>query len=72
MNVEEWLAEVPSIKEHFAKFGNRLPKGLSEELKGLEDRLEGVSNNSCSKPETRQQNAASWPQSIANDAAFSS
>ncbi len=42
VNVEEWLAEVPSIKEHFAKFGNRLPKGLSEELKGLEDRLKAA------------------------------
>jgi phosphoenolpyruvate carboxykinase (GTP) len=42
VNVEEWLAEVPSIKEHFAKLGNRLPKGLSEELKGLEDRLKAA------------------------------
>ena len=42
VNVNEWLAEVPSIKEHFAKFGNRLPKGLSEELKGLEDRLKAA------------------------------
>jgi len=39
VNVEEWLAEVPSIKEHFAKFGGRLPEGLNAEVKALEERL---------------------------------
>ncbi len=39
VNMEEWLAEVPSIKEHFAKFGTHLPEGLNDELKALEERL---------------------------------
>jgi hypothetical protein len=33
---------VPRIKEHFAKFGDRLPKGLSDELSGLEQRLKAA------------------------------
>jgi phosphoenolpyruvate carboxykinase (GTP) len=39
VDVEGWLAEVPRIKEHFAKFGDRLPKGLKDEVAGLEQRL---------------------------------
>ena len=27
VDIDGWLAEVPLIKEHFAKFGDRLPKG---------------------------------------------
>ena len=34
-----WKAEVPSMKEHFAKFGDRLPQGLQDELQALEKRL---------------------------------
>ena len=36
---EKWLAEVPAIREHFAKFGARLPQGLTDELNALEQRL---------------------------------
>jgi len=39
VDVEGWLAEVPLIREHFAKFGNRLPEGLSREVDELEERL---------------------------------
>jgi len=39
VDIEGWLAEVPLIKEHFAKFGDRLPKGLNLEVKALEERL---------------------------------
>jgi phosphoenolpyruvate carboxykinase (GTP) len=39
VDVDGWLAEVPSIKEHFAKFGSHLPEGLNSEVKALEDRL---------------------------------
>jgi phosphoenolpyruvate carboxykinase (GTP) len=39
VDVPGWLAEVPSIREHFAKFGDRLPKGMKEEVDGLEQRL---------------------------------
>jgi len=35
----EWLKEVESIKEHYAKFGDKLPKKLSDELAALEARL---------------------------------
>jgi phosphoenolpyruvate carboxykinase (GTP) len=38
-----WLAEVPLIKAHFAKFGARLPKGLHEEVAKLEARLKTAS-----------------------------
>ena len=36
---DEWLKEVESIKEHYTKFGDRLPKELREELAALEARL---------------------------------
>ncbi len=39
VDIQGWLEEVPRIKEHFAKFGDRLPKGLNDELAGLEQRL---------------------------------
>jgi phosphoenolpyruvate carboxykinase (GTP) len=34
-----WKAELPSIREHYATFGDRLPKQLAEELNALERRL---------------------------------
>jgi phosphoenolpyruvate carboxykinase (GTP) len=39
---EGWKAEIPSIREHFAKFGKELPSGLKEELDALEARLENA------------------------------
>lgn len=36
---EGWKAEIPSIKEHYATFGDKLPAGLNEELGELEKRL---------------------------------
>jgi phosphoenolpyruvate carboxykinase (GTP) len=36
----KWLAEIPAIREHFAKFGARLPPGLTDELDALEKRLQ--------------------------------
>ena len=39
VDVEGWLAEVPLIKEHFAKFGSHLPEGLNAEVQALEKRL---------------------------------
>ncbi len=42
VDIEGWLAEVPSIKEYFAKFGDRLPKGLHLEVKALEERLQAA------------------------------
>jgi len=39
VDIEEWKAEVPQIREYFALFGDRLPKGLHIELDALEQRL---------------------------------
>jgi phosphoenolpyruvate carboxykinase (GTP) len=39
-----WHAEIPSIMEHFARFGSRLPDGLSQEVRELEDRLRKAGN----------------------------
>jgi phosphoenolpyruvate carboxykinase (GTP) len=42
VDLEGWLAEVPLIKEHFAKFGDHLPKGLQDEVAALEQRLKSA------------------------------
>jgi phosphoenolpyruvate carboxykinase (GTP) len=39
VDAEGWKAELPLIKEHFAIFGDKLPKGLKDELAELEKRL---------------------------------
>ena len=39
VDAEEWLREIDSIREHYARFGERLPAALSEELAALEARL---------------------------------
>ena len=39
VNVKEWLNEIESIREHYERFGNTLPKALSDELAALEARL---------------------------------
>jgi phosphoenolpyruvate carboxykinase (GTP) len=36
---EGWKAEIPSIREHYATFGDKLPKQLADELSALEQRL---------------------------------
>jgi phosphoenolpyruvate carboxykinase (GTP) len=39
VDLDGWLAEVPLIREHFAKFGDHLPQGMKEEVDKLEERL---------------------------------
>jgi len=39
VDTEGWKAELPLIKEHFATFGAKMPKGLKDELAALEQRL---------------------------------
>ncbi len=39
VNNDEWKAEVALIEEHYARFGDHLPKELSAELDGLKLRL---------------------------------
>ncbi|HHY83776.1 MAG TPA: phosphoenolpyruvate carboxykinase (GTP) [Clostridiales bacterium] len=36
---EEWLKEVESIKEHYAKLGDKLPEEMKKQLEALEARL---------------------------------
>jgi phosphoenolpyruvate carboxykinase (GTP) len=36
---ELWQAQLPQVKEHFAKFGDDLPDALRRQLEALEDRL---------------------------------
>ena len=39
VNVDEWRAEVPSIRQHYAQFGDRLPAALHAQVDELEARL---------------------------------
>ncbi|HEX2274197.1 MAG TPA: phosphoenolpyruvate carboxykinase (GTP), partial [Acidimicrobiales bacterium] len=39
VDVEEWRQEIPSIEEHYAALGERLPDALRDELVTLEKRL---------------------------------
>jgi len=40
VDLDEWRAEVPSIRQHFAQFGERLPAALHAQLDELESRLD--------------------------------
>ncbi len=40
VDTEEWKKQIPLIREHLAKFGDRLPDGLKDEIDALEKRLE--------------------------------
>jgi len=42
VDIDGWLAEVPLIREHFAKFGKHLPEGLQREVDDLEKRLKAA------------------------------
>ena len=39
-DAEAWTRELPAIRAHYEKFGDRLPQGLRDELAALEKRLE--------------------------------
>ncbi|MGH9226805.1 MAG: phosphoenolpyruvate carboxykinase (GTP) [Acidimicrobiales bacterium] len=41
VDIEEWRREIPSIEEHYANLGERLPEALKDELMALEKRLSG-------------------------------
>ena len=36
---KEWLSQIPSFEEHYAKFGAKLPSRLADELQSLKHRL---------------------------------
>ncbi|MFB3814049.1 MAG: phosphoenolpyruvate carboxykinase (GTP) [Terriglobales bacterium] len=42
VDLDGWLAEVPLVREHFAKFGSHLPEGLKMEVDNLEKRLKAA------------------------------
>ena len=39
VNPDDWRAELPTMKEHFATFGDQLPSALLDELATLERNL---------------------------------
>ncbi|UDQ97981.1 phosphoenolpyruvate carboxykinase (GTP) [Lentisphaerota bacterium WC36G] len=41
LDIDGWKKEVEDIKEHYARFGDKLPQALKDELAGLEARLNG-------------------------------
>jgi phosphoenolpyruvate carboxykinase (GTP) len=41
VDVEAWKNELPLMREHLAKFGSKLPKGIQAEVDALEKRLAG-------------------------------
>ena len=40
VDADAWRAELPTIREHFDRFGDRLPEALRDELAALERRLD--------------------------------
>jgi len=46
VDVDGWLAEIPLIREHFARFGSHLPEGLDREVADLEERLRKAKKSS--------------------------
>jgi len=42
VDIEGWLEEVPRIREHFAKFGDRLPRQMQDNVAALEQRLKAA------------------------------
>jgi phosphoenolpyruvate carboxykinase (GTP) len=40
---EQWKAEIPSIREHYEKFGDKLPPELAAQVDALEERLKSAS-----------------------------
>jgi len=42
VDTNDWLSEVPLIREHFATFGDRLPEQLKRQLAALEERLKAA------------------------------
>jgi len=43
VSAEKWIERIPVFREHFAKFGDKLPQRLANQLDALEQRLKAVS-----------------------------
>jgi phosphoenolpyruvate carboxykinase (GTP) len=39
IDTDAWKADIPDIENHFAKFGDRLPERLKEQLQEFRKRL---------------------------------
>ena len=42
VDIDGWLAELPLMREHYERFGDKLPAELAEELDALEQRLKAA------------------------------
>jgi phosphoenolpyruvate carboxykinase (GTP) len=42
VDVESWLAELSRIRDHYAKFGDKIPQALQDEVVALEERLKNA------------------------------
>ena len=42
VDIDGWLADIPRMREHLAKFGDKLPAAISAELDSLEARLKAA------------------------------
>jgi phosphoenolpyruvate carboxykinase (GTP) len=40
VDAQEWLAEIPAIREYYATYGDRVPAALQQQLDKLEQRLQ--------------------------------
>ena len=47
VDAEGWAAQLPQMKEHYAKFGDKLPQELRAELEALEQRLDELSRRAA-------------------------
>ncbi len=45
VEIDGWLQEIPLIEEYFARFGDRLPGALQDQLEQLQQRLESAKRN---------------------------
>jgi phosphoenolpyruvate carboxykinase (GTP) len=43
VNIDEWKAEIPLVREYFDTFGAHIPKAVAHELDALEERLNSAS-----------------------------
>ena len=42
VDIDGWLSEIPGMREHFSKFGDKMPQALYAELDALEKRLQAA------------------------------
>ena len=45
VDVAGWLADIPLIEQYFSKFGERLPKGMRQQVENLKQRLQAAKDS---------------------------